>query len=724
MSKAFFRDKAWRPLREGGEDVASVYTVDPRLAWVYEKPVLSPLEDTFDCPYGEGYDYDGDNVKLKEGEKCLRLLQVLAGDFEDDIQCTISAYKLAICPPYEALSYCWGDTADPVIIKIDGRIMKVTSNLRAALRHLRKRARSRRLWVDAICINQADLAERSAQVSIMGDIYRNAVQTTIWLGVSSDNSHQGFTAIVGLSRAATRNSIQLPGDQPRAHDHATLKTSEILAYMVPSESGDDISGKSSNTLPEDARALEALRDAINPITDRPWFWRVWVVQEVALAQTAVIVCGFDTLPWTDYTRGIDFATKIGVLESSIMGAVRDPHETYASMIAPSEFIMSTERPADLLLSLLHKCRFREATNAADKVYSMLGLVGKNIADLEIVPDYTVPSQQVFRDVARSILAHGSNLDIVGMAEPTESFPSWIPDWTRPAQATPFTVEKASTSLLPNASLRTAPELRISGQGDVLMLKGHTIDYITEVAGNMDSMQDWFDDMDERLSGTPEPFSTEIDDDAPLGQYAKYFLRETPGAFRWMGSALHLMFHELFRSLEPLERFVEWEKLAKLYDKGPATFTAENKAIYLDVLTAGKSLPAGPEATKRVFEEWLGTLSPVRNLLLMKSAATKLYKPLAFAGYLRKTWQSFGEFSVVLDHVYNRRMGRTAKGRLALLPRSAGVGDLIVVCKGGRVPLCLRPADQVTFTLMGEAYVHGVMNGEAFDEEMCEAIPIR
>ncbi|OQO14644.1 hypothetical protein B0A48_00025 [Cryoendolithus antarcticus] len=639
MSKAFFRDKAWRPLRESGEDVASIYTVDPRLAWVYEKPVLSPSEDTFDSASGEAYDYDGDNVKLKEGEKCLRLLQVLAGDFEEAIECTLSAYKLAVCPPYEALSYCWGDTADPVTIKIDGKVMKVTSNLRAALRHLRSRA----------------------------------------------------------------------SEVPKAQDNAPLKTSEMLSYMLPSQTEGGTTKETNSSLPEDSRALEALRDAIDPITNRPWFWRVWVVQEVALARTAIIVCGSDILSWTVYTTGIEFATKIGVLESSIMGALRDPHETYANMIAPSEFIIKTERPADLLLSLLHKCRFREATNAADKVYSMLGLVGKNIAELGIVPDYTVSSQQIFRDVARSILVHGSSLDLVGMAESMESFPSWIPDWTRPAQATPFAIEKASTSLLPYASLRTAPELRISGQGDVLILKGHTIDRIVEIAGHMDPMQDWFDDMDNRLSQYDEPFSrlAEPGEDAPLLQESKIFLQEIPGAFKWIGGALHLMFHELFRTLEPLERFVEWEKLAKIHGKGPASVKAANMSAYLEVLTAGNNLPGGPEATRRVFEDWLGTLSPVRNLLLVKSATTTLYKSLAFAVYLRKTWQSFGEFSDVLDHVYNRQ-----------------AGDLIVVCKGGRVPLCLRPADQVTFTLMGEAYVHGVMNGEAFDEELCEPIPIR
>ncbi|KAK6436986.1 hypothetical protein LTR95_006824 [Oleoguttula sp. CCFEE 5521] len=722
MSKAFLRDKAWRPFKEGLTEPAK-YTVDPRLAWVYAESQISPLESTFDDPFGDAYIYGCDSVRLFNEEKSLRLLQILPDDFTAHISCTLGAYRLSDCPPYEALSYCWGDVTDGLSILLNGSVMRVTSNLRAALRHLRSSSTSRCLWVDAICINQADVAEQSAQVSIMGDIYRNAVQTTVWLGSASDNSHQGCTAVAGLSRAAKNSFIGDPGRELRSTEQAPFKESYMLKCMLPATSVDDSDGNAEVSLPDDSRALEALREAVGPLTDRPWFWRVWVVQEVALARTALIVCGFDTLTWIDYTSGIDFRIEIGVLETSIMGYVRDPHETYTNMIAPSEIITSTHRPADLLLSLLHKCRFREATNPVDKVYSLLGLVGNKVHELGIVPDYTLPFQQVYRDVAQSIVINSSDLDILGMTQPLKGS-SWVPDWSLPTQAAPLTVKRLDTPSVTHASQHTAPELRISGHGDVLLLKGHTIDRIVEVAGHMDFMKDWFDDETDTLIPDYEPALAEVPDDAPFSQNVGALLREIPKASKWLGDTVHITFHELFRSLEPLERFVEWENLAKIHDTGSAHSRTDNMATYLEVLTAGNYLPGGPEATKLVFDEWLQTLSPIRKLLRVKSAIMKLYKPLAFAGYLRKTWQTYGKFHDVLDHVYNRRMGRTAKGKLALLPRSAATGDVIVVCKGSRVPLCVRPADEIMFTLLGEAYVHGVMNGEAFDEELCEAIPIR
>nr|OQO22671.1 hypothetical protein B0A51_16499 [Rachicladosporium sp. CCFEE 5018] len=468
--------------------------------------------------------------------------------------------------------------------------------------------------------------------------------------------------------------------------------------------------------------LHLIKQLKRDITKRPWSTRVWAVQEVVLAREALIVSGSDTLPWNDYDAGIEFGKETGVFETSLIGYARDPEPTFPNMTAQSELILSSQDSAATLLGLLHRHRFREATNPADKVYSMLGLVGKNIADLEIGPDYTLPYQQVYRDVARSILIYRSILDFVGMAEPIADSSSWVPDWTRPPQTTPLTVNKAELPLLTQASRRATPELRISGQGDVLILKGHTIDRIVENAGHLDLMlDDWFDEVHDSEF---EAAQTKVPDDAPLSQNVSAFLQDVPELLRYLGHRTHSAFHELFRFLDPLERFVEWGKLARIHDKGPGRFKADILAAYLEVLTAGNDLPGGPEATKLVFEEWLESLAPIRNLLKVRSAIMKLYKTLAFAGHLRKTWQIYGKFGDVLDHAYNRRTGRTAQGRLALLPRSAAVGDLVAVCKGGRVPLCLRPTDELAFTLIGEAYVHGVMDGEAFDEERCEAIPIR
>jgi hypothetical protein len=96
---------------------------------------------------------------------------------------------------YEALSYVWGSQEDTVVIKIDEQSFRVTRNLYSALVHLRDRSVQRVLWVDAICINQMDSAERSQQVMLMGTLYRSANQVNIWLGPKDGNSVSDFASV-------------------------------------------------------------------------------------------------------------------------------------------------------------------------------------------------------------------------------------------------------------------------------------------------------------------------------------------------------------------------------------------------------------------------------------------------------------------------------------------------------------------------------------------------
>ncbi|KAM7189092.1 Heterokaryon incompatibility protein (HET) domain containing protein [Naviculisporaceae sp. PSN 640] len=100
-------------------------------------------------------------------------------------------------PRFDALSNVWGDLNDTVPITVNGFLFRITRNLDAALHRLRKQNDTLTLWVDAICINQADLVERSQQVKRMGQIYRQARHVYMWVGeVTAD-----FPALLGLLEA-------------------------------------------------------------------------------------------------------------------------------------------------------------------------------------------------------------------------------------------------------------------------------------------------------------------------------------------------------------------------------------------------------------------------------------------------------------------------------------------------------------------------------------------
>jgi hypothetical protein len=138
-------------------------------------------------------------------------------------------------PKYAALSYTWGDPNVVKEIDFNGCAgFKITENLHAALEHLRWDNRERRLWIDALCINQADDAEKNMQVGIMAQIYEKAVHTIIWLGAASDNSDLAMDTIAKLD-------------------------------------GEDLESP-ANYLP--AEQLES----VIKLMQRPWWSRVWIIQ--------------------------------------------------------------------------------------------------------------------------------------------------------------------------------------------------------------------------------------------------------------------------------------------------------------------------------------------------------------------------------------------------------------------------------------------------------------
>ncbi|KAK0628742.1 heterokaryon incompatibility protein-domain-containing protein, partial [Bombardia bombarda] len=177
--------------------------------------------------------YDELDTTIKQ----IRVLELFPGDDADPIQCKTHRVNLADYPSYTALSYVWGDARRTESITFNGNSdFSVTHNLWVALHHLRKGNRgSVFLWVDALCINQTHFDEKSRQVEHMGEIYRQATKTCIFLGASADDSDHAIDVLERL-------------------DGANLQSD-------------------ANTLTDrDLRALAALMQ-------RPWWSRVWIIQE-------------------------------------------------------------------------------------------------------------------------------------------------------------------------------------------------------------------------------------------------------------------------------------------------------------------------------------------------------------------------------------------------------------------------------------------------------------
>ena len=119
--------------------------------------------------------------KLEEDE--IRLLEIRPGQFFDGFKTKLLTTRIHDAPAYEALSYTWeAEKGDTSTIDCNGMGVLITGNLFSALRRFRDTQKLQYLWVDAICINQADHVERSQQVGLMKHIFRKAINVFMWLG--------------------------------------------------------------------------------------------------------------------------------------------------------------------------------------------------------------------------------------------------------------------------------------------------------------------------------------------------------------------------------------------------------------------------------------------------------------------------------------------------------------------------------------------------------------
>lgn len=162
----------------------------------------------------------------------IRLLHIAPGQHDDDqITCTFSLASLDINIEYEALSYVWGDFKNMPSVNLGGHQVQVTKNLHSALRHLRVPNRERILWIDALCIDQSNLQERTHQVSRMSSIYRQASCMIVFLGEAWEGSgiaieilqRMGENAKLHLDRAL-EPSLKIDGKG--------LESDEIQGHLI------------------------------------------------------------------------------------------------------------------------------------------------------------------------------------------------------------------------------------------------------------------------------------------------------------------------------------------------------------------------------------------------------------------------------------------------------------------------------------------------------------
>lgn len=347
----------------------------------------------------------------------IRVLELLPGHTDHTIPCILHSLPLdQATDTYEAISYVWGDEGDTCEILVDRARMSVTQNLADALRALKLSDKPRRLWADAVCINQKDDKEKGYPLRLMGDVYRCAKQVVVWLGRDIDGiAQQCFEHLLAVFR--------------------------ILSVQPPQNRDAVMRAKLTNT---------SGWKGLGKMLSRPWFQPTWVVQEAAVAKRCILMCG-------------QYHLDMLHLASVCYQAIREKSltERYCSSIMAFNDIVclgcglypstGTWKDSTCLVMLprirggytwsvahvLNAGRSLKATKGVDHVYAFLGNPVFN--DLHIEPDYTKSATQVFTEVACAMLSfprdaphvlsfinHSSDDDVR-----VSNLPSWVPNWSNP-----------------------------------------------------------------------------------------------------------------------------------------------------------------------------------------------------------------------------------------------------------------------------------------------------
>lgn len=384
-------------------------------------------------------------------------------------------------PKYEALSYAWGSDEDPGRVRVRSRSHKqgshshylsITRNLSDALRALRKyhldaedpertsaSSLARVLWIDAICIDQANAEEKGPQVAMMGSIYESASRVVAWLGPADETSHRAmyFMCSVGL-----QVNVEFRGSELSPAPGAADPT--LGDMQVPLSETQD----------------HEMSTCLTALFERAWFSRLWVVQEILLGNPRTIVlCGtHDAVPWFLFRKAIAAVSWKGVVWPT-------PQHGHAVMSRLRTFLTVQDRTA-YLSRLRYDFGALACKDPRDRIYAVLNLLGPlERRHLKIEPDYESPAAKVYRELVRRNIGLLGDLTILeeceGGAEGDRSLPSWVPDW---ACQSASCMPKAGASFA-SAQLAgwTASNNILDDSSDILTLAGVCVSTIQDIEAN-------------------------------------------------------------------------------------------------------------------------------------------------------------------------------------------------------------------------------------------------
>ncbi|KAF5012854.1 hypothetical protein FDECE_1144 [Fusarium decemcellulare] len=570
-------------------------------------------------------DFDYASLPLNPETDHIRILslQVNPSSVEEHdvpIKCSLSVASLEDNPSYFALSYVWGDPVRCRDIIVNGQRSTITANLEIALRRLSSWFQENHfvdedgtvsMWIDSICINQ----ETSPKKALIA-----------WLGEASDDSDAAMECLrflAGLDPA----TIQLE----RVEDHPGLAAGPALCRWF----------------------------------ERPYFKRIWILQELVLAKRVNLACGMASIDGDSAAQAFEVFAELEDIDSKRVLSSPYPERSWLSHGEPPVRIFRTRASfandfgfplAERLLIFRHQGL--QASDKRDYIYGYLGL-GVDVEQLDIQPDYSQPWPIIFQDVTEKKLEPGSlefrgknnmpNVLSVILAscgtEPHMELPSWVPDWSSTERVNSHPVVMESFLRL----YRAAGASCYSHSPSSSESYGKTLRVYGVLHGSIESIGPLQEACQERATG--EPWYNE-----------------------WLASAMKLA-----------------EEVSQGYDD---YIEAVARTLVCDTSLAHGTTRVHPDQYSILKDVFTGIMKDPEH------PPTPVGWPPCYTEMIIRSNEA--------------RVFNTSTKALGLGPLTIQTGDEVWIIIGVCVPMVLRKNGKGEHTIVGPAYVHGIMDGELLE----------
>ncbi|CAG7557892.1 unnamed protein product [Fusarium equiseti] len=674
--------------------------------------------------------------------KSFRLATISLGtlpDTETQVpSVTFATHTLGPQISYNALSYTWGpprnveNTDDSsAIILLNGQLFEVQPNLYDALLELEATCPETPIWIDALCINQSDLIERSAQVSVMNQIYGSAARVIVWLGKATPELETGVKAAARLGTESVPHTIRMLRTQTWDFTNDLSNMSERYG-MQPIDK-------------DEAIGLATLFSC-------NYFVRIWVIQEVSLTNDVVILCNgnftsFDCVGYTaaflqysglfqqvyalvPYTKkGSYIRDDVNMFDAERIGLFRewckDKKTEWAEVLETIDFeagIGHTQPKSSemlLLRFLVMSLKFK-STDRRDIIYGLGGIMKKMAAKhgssfpAEFEPNYDIDVKDLLTGVARKIIETTDSLVYLGLVKDpcvrdVPGLPSWVPNFSAHSinSLSGAGFRSLGTLNASNHIPHTSSEQVFSVNGDALNVSGFCI-------GNVEKLGDTFSDT---ISGQQRMNADIL---CSMPQVYLYTGQSSDEAF-WRTLVLD---NDLSYRPAKLIRLEDFQMAVMQFFVHPlaighreAPSPEEGQALVLELISKMSYLDqVSAKFPSSIFPRVNLIKSMCINLGLIPKEEVQLNDEERKMLMVPKSAGSVPPVMVVSSTYMGHRPFLTGSGYLGMGLESIEAGDEVWIVKGSPTPLVLRREGD-KFGLIGESYVHGVMRGEAVVDDV-------